>query len=62
VCDLLQNIIKLITMQAVKASYKVNLRTAQAGIPDTTGKSLLLPAAKDKASSLLDAKVEKQLN
>jgi hypothetical protein len=46
-------------MKAVEASYKVSLRTAKAGKPHTTGESLLLPAAKDMASSVLGEKVAK---
>lgn len=53
VCDLSQNIIKLTNMRAVKASDKVSIRTAQAERPHTPGKSLLLPAATDMASSVL---------
>lgn len=48
VCDLLQNIIKLSNITAVKAPDKVSIRTAQAERPHTPGKLLLLlPAAKD---------------
>jgi hypothetical protein len=48
-------------MKAVEASYKVSLRIAKAGKPHTIGESLLLPAAKDVASSVLGEKVAKQL-
>lgn len=48
-------------MKAVKACDKVSIRTAQAERPHTSGKSLLLlQAAKDKASSVLEVKVAKQ--
>jgi hypothetical protein len=51
-----------VNMKAVGAmSYKVSLRIAKAGKPHTTGESLLLPAAKDMASSVLGEKVAKQL-
>jgi hypothetical protein len=46
-------------MKAVEASYKVSLRIAKAGKPHTTAESLLLPAAKDMASSVLGEKVAK---
>jgi hypothetical protein len=48
-------------MKAVEASYKVSLRIAIAGKPQTIVESLLLPAAKDMASSVLGKKVAKQL-
>jgi hypothetical protein len=47
-------------MKAVEAPYKVSLRIAKAGIPHTIGESLLLPAAKDMASSVLGEEVAKQ--
>lgn len=60
-CDLSQNIIKLSNMKAVKASDKVSTQIAQAERPHTPGKSLLLlPAAKDMASSVLEVTEEKQ--
>jgi predicted CoA-binding protein len=50
-----------VNMKAVEASYKVTLRIAKAGKPHTIGESLLLPAAKDMANSVLGEKVAKQL-
>jgi hypothetical protein len=50
-----------VNMKAVEASYKVSLRIAKAGKPHTIGESLLLPAAKDVAISVLGEKVAKQL-
>jgi hypothetical protein len=50
-----------VNMKAVDAFYKVSSRTAKAGKPHITGESLLLPAAKDMASSVLGEKVAKQL-
>jgi hypothetical protein len=48
-------------MKAVGASYKVSLRIAKTGNPHTIGESLLLPAAKDMASSVMGEKVAQQL-
>jgi hypothetical protein len=48
-------------MKAVEASYTVSLRISEAGKPHTTGESLLPPAAKDMASSVLGEKVAQQL-
>jgi hypothetical protein len=50
-----------VNMKAVVASYKVRLRIAKVGKPHTIGESLLLPAAKDMATSVLGEKVAKQL-
>jgi hypothetical protein len=50
-----------VNIKAVEASYKVSLRIATAGKPHTFGQSLLLPAAKDVASSVLGEKVAKRL-
>jgi hypothetical protein len=50
-----------VNIKAVEASYKVSLRIAKAGKPLTIGESLLLPAAKDMASSVSGEKVAKQL-
>jgi hypothetical protein len=50
-----------LNMKAVEASYKVCLGIAKAGKPHTIGESLLLPAAKDIASSVLGEKAAKQL-
>jgi hypothetical protein len=51
-----------VNMKAIEAmSYKVSLRIAKAGKPHTIGESLLLPAAKEMASSVLGEKVAKQL-
>ena len=48
-------------MKAVKACDKVRIWTAQAERHHTLGKSLLLlPAAKDMTSSVLEVKVAKQ--
>jgi hypothetical protein len=46
-----------VNMKAVEASYKVSLRIARAGKPHAIGESLLLPAAKDMASSVLGEKI-----
>jgi hypothetical protein len=51
-----------VNMKAVEASYKVSLRIAKTGKPQTNGESLLLPAAKDMASSVLGEKVANNLN
>jgi hypothetical protein len=45
-----------VNMEAVEASYKVSLRISKAGNPHTIGESLLLPAAKDMASSVWERK------
>jgi hypothetical protein len=50
-----------VNMKAVEASYTVSIRIARTGKPRTTGELLLLPAAKDMASSVLGEKVPKQL-
>jgi hypothetical protein len=50
-----------VKIKAVEASYKVSLRRATAGKPHTIGQSLLLPAAKDVASSVLGEKVAEEL-
>jgi hypothetical protein len=50
-----------VNMKAVEASYRVCLRITKAGKPHTIGESLLLPATKDMASSVLGEKVAKQL-
>jgi hypothetical protein len=47
--------------KAVEVSYKVSLRIDKGGKPHKIGESLLLPAAKDMASSVLGEKVAKQL-
>jgi hypothetical protein len=51
-----------VNKKAVEASYKVSLRIAKAGKLHTIGEALLLPAAKDMASSVLREKVAKQLD
>jgi hypothetical protein len=48
-------------MKAVQEFHKVSLRIAKAEKPYIIGESLLLPAAKDTASSVLVHKVTKQL-
>jgi hypothetical protein len=48
-------------MKAVQEFHKVSLRIAKAEKPYIIGESLLLPAAKDMASSVLGHKVAKQL-
>jgi hypothetical protein len=48
-------------MKVAEASYKVTLKTDKAEKPYTIGQSLLLPAAKDIANSVLGEKVAKQL-
>jgi hypothetical protein len=50
-----------VNTKAEEASYKVSLKIAKAGKPHTIGQPLLLPAAKDMASSVLGEKVAKQL-
>jgi hypothetical protein len=50
-----------VNMKALEASYIVSLKADKAGKPHTIGESLLLPAAKDMANTVLGGKVAKQL-
>jgi hypothetical protein len=50
-----------VNMKVVEVSYKVSLRIAEVGKAHIIGESLLLPAAKDIANSVLGEKAAKQL-